>query len=111
MGKEIDSSSQKSKDEAFHLGARRRSQRLSLNANVKFLEPISAEGVVLNVSEGGMRVAVYQKLPADQLCKLQDWYVQVWIDQNTSFTKRARIVWSRELPDGWVIGLDFNGLN
>jgi hypothetical protein len=91
-------------DEAFQPVARRRSERESSNANVDFIEPVKAEGVTLNISDGGMRVAVYQEIPADQDC-----IIKIWLTDNHHVCRRARIVWSKAVADGWVLGLEFAG--
>ena len=89
-------------DEAFQKVARRKSGRELSNANVDFIEPVKTEGVAVNISEGGMRVAVYEKIPTEEDC-----IVKIWLTDDHHVSKRARIVWTKEAPDGWVLGLEF----
>jgi hypothetical protein len=89
-------------DEEFREDARRRSQRACSDADVIFLEPVQAEGVALNISEGGLRVAVYDEIPADAACR-----VRVMGDEGKQVERRARVVWSKKAADGWVLGLEF----
>ena len=90
------------RDEAYHRGARRRSKRYRLNANVQFLSPVQTEGVTINMSEGGLRVVLPETIPDGQECLLE-----VWLTPRRFHTERARVVWSQEYVDGWVLGLEF----
>lgn len=89
-------------EEEFREDARRRSQRACSDADVVFLEPVKAEGVALNISEGGLRVAVYEEIPADADC-----LVEVRREDGEHAERRARVVWSKKVADGWVLGLEF----
>jgi hypothetical protein len=89
-------------DDEFCEDARRRSQRACSDADVEFLEPVKAEGVALNISEGGLRVAVYDEIPADAEC-----VVRVLLEGGAHVERRARVVWSKKAADGWVLGLEF----
>jgi hypothetical protein len=89
-------------DEEFREDARRQSQRACSDADVEFLEPIQAEGVALNISEGGLRVAVYDEFPADAEC-----VVKLRHSDDEHVSRRARVVWSKKVADGWVLGLKF----
>jgi hypothetical protein len=89
-------------DEEFREDARRRSQRECSHADVEFLSPVTAEGVALNISEGGLRVAVYDEIPADAEC-----LVKVRLEDDRQVERQARVVWSRKVADGWVLGLEF----
>ncbi len=91
---------------AFHFGARRASQRFNLHADVEVYEPHHAKGIALNASVGGIRIALDQPLRVGDMCVLS-----VRPSPERAFSERARVVWSQELLDGWVIGLEFLGLN
>lgn len=93
-------------DREHHRGARRRSQRFPLNADVTFVEPAPAEGIVLNASAGGLRVTADRAIPVGELC-----VVDVIFSDDRHSIEHARVVWSRHLPDGWVLGLEFVNLN
>jgi hypothetical protein len=82
-------------------GTRRTSQRFPLNADVEILEPWSAHGVVINASEGGLRIAVDSELPVGTLCVLE---VQL---EDSSTVEVARVAWVKGHPDGFLIGLSF----
>lgn len=90
------------KDQEYHHGARRRSRRYRFNANVHIVSPVKAYGVTLNMSEGGLRVALSQALPHDQECLLQ-----VWVTPRRCYVERARVVWSQKFVDGWVLGMEY----
>ncbi len=89
-------------EEEFKEDARRKSQRACSHADVEFLEPVHAEGFALNISEGGLRVAVYEEIPAEAEC-----VVRVSLDDGREVERRARVVWSKKAADGWVLGLEF----
>lgn len=80
---------------------RRTSQRFPLNADVEILEPLSAHGVVINASEGGLRIAVDTELPTGTLCVLE---VQL---EDTTTVEVARVAWVKAHPDGFLVGLSF----
>ena len=81
--------------------ARRSSQRFPLNADVEVLEPWSAHGVVINASEGGLRIALDTELPVGTLCVLE---VQ---HEESSTVEVARVAWVKAHPDGFLVGLSF----
>ena len=93
----------------FHLEAlrqRRCSARRPLNASVEMLEPDSGEGVTINVSDGGLRIAV------DVMLKVGDvvlFYVRE--HDKPERLERAKVAWSREQPDGCICGLQLIGLH
>lgn len=89
-------------DTEVHRGARRESQRYPLHADVELLEPLSASGVVINASAGGMRLALDGPLVAGALC-----IVRIVTAPGREVVEKARVIWSRELPDGWLVGLQF----
>lgn len=88
-------------DELTHRGARRRATRYPLHADVHVVSPIEATGTVLNASHGGMRVALDVALAAGDEVELEVRFTE------RVRRERARVVWSRELPDGWLVGLAF----
>ncbi len=85
-----------------HRGARRATQRYPLHADVELVEPVPAQGIVLNASAGGMRIAIDRPVDVDALC-----VVRVVTAPGRELFEKARVVWTRELPDGWLVGLQF----
>ena len=80
---------------------RRSANRFAVNADAEFLEPVRAHGVVINASEGGLRVAVDNELPLDVVCVVE-------ITTPTGKTvEMVKVVWSRAHPDGYLVGLEF----
>jgi hypothetical protein len=80
---------------------RRTATRYPLNADVEILEPFNAHGVVINASDGGLRVAVNVELPLDAVC-----VVEVQLDEGKT-VELARVAWVRAHPDGYLVGLSF----
>ena len=80
---------------------RRRARRYPLNADVEILEPFNAHGVVINASEGGLRVAVDIELPPDASC-----VVEVQLEEGKT-VELARVAWVKVHPDGYLVGLSF----
>jgi len=80
---------------------RRSAERFPLNADVEVLEPISANGVVINASANGLRIAIDKQLQKGTVCVLA---VRVE-DQQT--IEVGTVVWSRKFPDGYLIGISF----
>jgi len=80
---------------------RRNANRYPLNADVEILEPFNAHGVVINASQGGLRVAVDLELPLDAVC-----VVEVQLDEGKT-VELARVAWVKARPDGYLIGLSF----
>lgn len=80
---------------------RRESSRYLVAADVVVSAPITAHGVVINASEGGLRIAVDQPLPFDELCVIE---IQTEEGQTVEM---GRVAWRREQPDGFLIGLSF----
>ena len=89
-------------DLAVHRGARRTSRRFPLHADIEVLEPRLATGVSINVSAGGLRVAIDEPVAVGEFCVLR---VRTAADRET--IEHARVVWTRELPDGFLVGLEF----
>jgi hypothetical protein len=93
-------------DPSLHHGARRRSRRFPLNAEVDVIEPHSAEGVTLNASAGGIRIVVNEKLEPGSICLLE-----VHFTNERTSAEKARVVWAREMGDGWIVGLEFTNID
>lgn len=89
-------------DPSLHHGARRRSRRFPLNAEVEVIQPTKAEGITLNASAGGIRIVANNELKAGTVCELR-----VHFTEEKVSTELARVVWSRAMRDGWVLGLEF----
>ena len=86
---------------AVELPGRRSASRYPLNADVEILDPFNAHGVVINASEGGLRVAVDAELPLDAVC-----VIEVHLDDGKT-VELARVAWVRAHPDGFLVGLSF----
>jgi hypothetical protein len=89
-------------DVAVHRGARRRSRRWALDAEVDLLGPVRGAGLAINASVGGLRVAVDMGVPVGHVCTLR---VRTAPDHQT--VEHAKVVWSQARPDGYVLGLEF----
>ena len=87
--------------EVSNPAGRRATERYPLNADVEILEPFNAHGVVINASEGGLRVAIDRALPLDAVC-----VIEVQLEEGKT-VELARVAWVREHPDGYLIGLSF----
>ena len=92
-------------DDLFHRPSdnpgRRLSERFPLNADVEVLKPLSTTGVVINASDGGLRIAVGKELPVGAVCVLA-----VRVDDNET-VEIARVAWSRQCADGYLVGISF----
>lgn len=80
---------------------RRSSERYPLNADVEVLEPLDTNGVVINASSGGLRIAIGKELPLGSICVLA---VQI---EDTETVEIARVMWSRQCTDGYLVGVSF----
>ena len=89
-------------DPSVHRGARRRSRRYPLNADVEMLEPLRASGVALNARAGGLRDFIDREIQVGTEC-----LIEVRFTAERTSKERARVVWCRRLRDGWVTGLEF----
>lgn len=78
---------------------RRTSRRLPANAAVEILDPHPGAGVSINVSDGGLRVAVDCALCPGDVCLLSV------DDPARPAIERARVVWTHSLRDGCIAGL------
>ena len=79
---------------------RRRSRRWPLHAEIEVLEPVRGRGVAINGSRGGMRIAVDCRLSEDDVCVIRTRY-----GEGVTRTGRVRVVWSKPVRDGWIVGL------
>ena len=89
-------------DSAAHYGARRQSHRYPFHADVEVLQPVQAAGIALNVSTDGMRIALDHSVDVGSQC-----LARVVTAPGHETTEPARVVWARELPDGWLLGVAF----
>lgn len=64
------------------------------------------EGWALNVSRGGVRVVLEQKLDLGK-----EYDVTVGDPDNGGTRARGRIVWVQEEPDGAICGVEFVGMS
>jgi hypothetical protein len=80
---------------------RRTARRYPLNADVEILQPVTAHGVVINASQGGLRIAVNRELPLDTVC-----VVEVQLEEGKT-VELARVAWLRQHPDGFIAGLSY----
>lgn len=80
---------------------RRTTDRYPLHADVEVLEPWNAHGVVINASDGGLRVALDRELPPGTVC-----VIEIAVEEGKT-VEMVRVAWSRELPDGYLAGLAF----
>lgn len=80
---------------------RRASRRFPLHADVEVLDPVHAHGVVINASDGGLRVALDSTLPLNVVC-----VVEVKLPDGST-VELARVAWVREHRDGYLVGLSF----
>ena len=82
--------------------ARRGTQRFPLRADVVLEQPFESEGFTINVSEGGLRIALDHTLYPGETCVLR-----IRTSPLTEFREIAEVVWSREEPDGCIAGMRF----
>lgn len=80
---------------------RRANERYPLNADVEVLEPWNAHGVVINASDGGLRIALDRDLPVGVTC-----VIEIALDEGKT-VEMVRVAWSRALPDGYLAGVSF----
>lgn len=80
---------------------RRSWERYPLNADVEVLEPLCTNGIVINASDGGLRIAIGENLPVGAVCVLA---VRVAEDETVEI---ARVAWCRQFADGFLVGVSF----
>lgn len=82
-------------------GARREvTERVSL----RFEDGRALEGWALNVSRGGLRAILEEKVILGQK-------LDVAVGSDQTVLRRGRIVWVQEEPDGVIVGIEFTGLS
>ena len=82
-------------------GARR---EVTERVNLKGEDGKNYEGWALNVSRGGLRAILEDKVVLGQK-------FEITIGTESELTRAARIVWVQEEPDGVIVGLEFTGLS
>jgi len=82
-------------------GARREvTERVTLKSE----EETTLEGWALNVSRGGLRAILEEKVVLGQK-------FDVAIGTDDEVLRASRVVWVQEEPDGVIVGLEFTGLS
>lgn len=89
-------------DASWHRGARRQHRRWSLDATISLRIPRRVEGITLNASRGGLRIAVDRPLPEGEPLR-----VHVASPEGHMAHETAHVVWQRPVADGYVAGLAF----
>jgi len=84
------------------LDARRASVRFPVHAEVEVVEPAGASGITINVSGGGLRIALDRTVAVGEHCVLR-----VRTADGAEALEHVRVVWARELSDGAVLGVEF----
>ena len=84
-----------------HHGARRAARRYPLNADVEVIEPRASSGIAINASAGGMRLALEEPLAVGELCVLRV------STTSREMIEHVRVVWTKEQPDGCLVGVEF----
>lgn len=82
-------------------GARR---EVTERVNLKGEDGKTYEGWALNVSRGGIRAILEDKVILGQK-------FEITVGTDTELKRAARIVWVQEEPDGVIVGLEFTGLS
>lgn len=80
---------------------RRAERRYPANADVEIGEPFNAHGLVINASDGGLRVAVDKALPVGAVC-----VVDITTDAGVS-VEIVKVAWIEEHTDGYLVGLSY----
>jgi hypothetical protein len=89
-------------DDDDALDPRRSAQRWPVHAEIESIVPAGVSGIVLNVSVGGLRVALDRVLPLGEVCVLR-----VRHEPGSETIEHARVVWVKPRPDGCIVGLEF----
>ncbi len=82
-------------------GARR---EVTERVTLKSAEGATLEGWALNVSRGGLRAILEEKVALGQK-------FDVAIGDDDEAPRSSRVVWVQEEPDGVIVGLEFTGLS
>ena len=85
---------------------RRATRRRPMHAEIEVIEPQTGDGVAINASDGGLRIAVDCALAVDDVCMLV-----IREPAKPVRLERARVVWTQQLRDGCVAGLTVTGLH
>ena len=84
------------------LDPRRTSVRFPVHAEVELVEPAGATGITINVSGGGLRIALDRAVREGEHCVLR-----VTHADGVATLEHVRVVWCRELSDGAILGVEF----
>ncbi len=68
-----------------------------LGSNLK-----TREGWALNVSRGGVRVILEERVELGE-----EYELTIGIEETASLNRQARVVWLQEEPDGFIVGMEF----
>lgn len=79
--------------------SRRKWHRTPIDAGVELLVPVRATGATLNISAGGVLVAISRPIQAGEICALT----------LEGQPEMARVAWTRRISSGWLAGLEFVG--
>ena len=79
--------------------SRRRWERTAIDAWVEIFSPVAATGLALNISAGGVLVALSRPLTTNQICVLA----------LEGQPEMARVAWCRLMDTGCFAGLEFVG--
>lgn len=82
-------------------GARR---EVTERVTLKFEDGRTLEGWALNVSRGGLRAILEEKVLLGQK-------LDVDLGSDQVLHRRGRVVWVQEEPDGVIVGIEFTGLS
>jgi hypothetical protein len=85
---------------AMRRGGTRR--EVTERVNLKGEDGKAYEGWALNVSRGGLRAILEEKVVLGQK-------FEITIGSENELTRSGRIVWVQEEPDGVIVGLEFTG--
>lgn len=79
--------------------SRRKWERTAIDAWVEVFSPVAATGVALNISAGGVLVALSRPLLREQICVIA----------LEGQPEMARVAWCRRMDTGCFAGLEFLG--
>jgi len=97
-------------DTAHHFGSRRESRRFPVFADVQVELPHCMHGVAINVSAGGIRIAIDSvtgSTPEEALRVGEAVRLRVCFPSGEETLEHGRVVWSKTFPDGSVVGVQF----
>ena len=83
---------------------RRRTERWPSDAQLEILSPLEVEATALDVSTGGMQIALDGWLSTGTLVDLR-----ITTRSGRTRLKRARVIWARRVGDECVAGLSLVG--